>query len=80
MQGKAFVLQCDVDRWGQRLGSSVSAFVKVSSQDTGGAWSMFEGVVAPGFGPPLHLHYYQEEWFQVMEVNSSSKRMGSNKR
>ena len=28
---------------------------------------MFEGVVAPGFAPPLHLHYCQEEWFQVNE-------------
>ena len=34
---------------------------------TGGAWSMFEGVVAPGFGPPLHLHFCQEEWFQIMQ-------------
>ena len=28
---------------------------------------MFEGVVAPRFGPPLHLHFLQEEWFQVMQ-------------
>jgi oxalate decarboxylase/phosphoglucose isomerase-like protein (cupin superfamily) len=28
---------------------------------------MFEGAIAPGFGPPLHLHYCQEEWFQVQE-------------
>lgn len=67
MQSKTIVVHSDVDRWGKPLGPSVSAFTKVSSQDTGGAWSMFEGVVAPGFGPPLHLHHYQEEWFHVQE-------------
>jgi quercetin dioxygenase-like cupin family protein len=67
MKSEVFVVQRDVNRWGKRIDCSVSPFVKVSSQDTGGAWSMFEGVVAPGFGPPLHLHYCQEEWFQVNE-------------
>jgi quercetin dioxygenase-like cupin family protein len=67
MNSEVFVVQRDVDRWGKRIDCSVSPFVKVSSRDTGGAWSMFEGVVAPGFAPPLHLHYCQEEWFQVNE-------------
>ena len=67
MNSKVFVVQRDVDRWGKRIDCSVSPFVKVSSRDTGGAWSMFEGAIAPGFGPPLHLHYHQEEWFQVKE-------------
>jgi quercetin 2,3-dioxygenase len=42
-------------------------WVKVSSKDTGGAWSMFESPVAPQGGVPLHLHPHQEEWFQVLE-------------
>jgi mannose-6-phosphate isomerase-like protein (cupin superfamily) len=67
MTNRAFVVQRDVDRWGKEVSCSVSPFVKVSSQDTGGAWSVFEGVIAPGFGPALHLHYRQEEWFQVKE-------------
>jgi quercetin dioxygenase-like cupin family protein len=67
MKSRVFVVQRDVDRWGKRIDCSVSPFVKVSSQDTGGAWSVFEGAIAPGFGPPLHLHYCQEEWFQVKE-------------
>lgn len=67
MNSKVFVVQRDVNRWGERILSSVSPFVKISSQDTGGAWSMFEGAIAPGFGPALHVHYHQEEWFQVKE-------------
>src|SRR5580704_19020345 len=67
MKSEVFVVKRDVDRWGKRIDCSVSPFVKVSSQDTGGAWSIFEGAIAPGFGPPLHLHYHQEEWFQVQE-------------
>jgi mannose-6-phosphate isomerase-like protein (cupin superfamily) len=67
MQNKPFVVKSDIDRWGERIAPSVSAFVKVSSKDTGGAWSIFEAVLAPQFGPPLHLHYCQEEWFQVKE-------------
>jgi mannose-6-phosphate isomerase-like protein (cupin superfamily) len=67
MKTKVLVVQRDLDRWGRQIDSSPSPFVKISSQDTGGAWSMFEGAVAPGFGPPLHLHYCQEEWFHVNE-------------
>jgi quercetin dioxygenase-like cupin family protein len=67
MKSKVFVVQRDVSRCGKPIECSVSPFVKVSSQDTGGAWSMFEGAVAPGFGPALHLHHYQEEWFQIKE-------------
>jgi mannose-6-phosphate isomerase-like protein (cupin superfamily) len=28
---------------------------------------MFEGVVAPRFVPPLHLHFCQEEWFHIVQ-------------
>jgi mannose-6-phosphate isomerase-like protein (cupin superfamily) len=66
MQSSSFVVKSDVDRWGQQIVPSVSAWVKISSKDTGGAWSMFEGVVAPQFGPPLHLHFCQEEWFHIV--------------
>src|SRR5580692_10397298 len=43
MQNSSFVVKSDVDRWGQRIAPSVSAWVKVSSKDTGGAWSMVSG-------------------------------------
>jgi mannose-6-phosphate isomerase-like protein (cupin superfamily) len=41
-------------------------WTKVSTKDTGGAWSMFESPVDPQVGPPLHLHHHQEEWFHVL--------------
>ncbi len=67
MQNSSLVVISDLDRWGHPITPSVSSWVKVSGKDTGGAWAMFEGVIAPRFGPPLHLHFLQEEWFQVMQ-------------
>lgn len=46
------------------LGGKIS--VKVSGQDTAGAWVLFEIPTAPGVGPPLHLHRAQDEWFYVL--------------
>lgn len=56
-----------VDRWGQRIAARGFPWVKVSSKDTGGAWSMFESPVLPQFGVPLHIHHHFEEWFFVRE-------------
>jgi mannose-6-phosphate isomerase-like protein (cupin superfamily) len=38
---------------------------KVTSADSGGAFSAFENVVPPKMGPPLHLHHREDEWFYV---------------
>lgn len=44
------------------LGNDV--IVKVSSRDTGGAFTVFEGRTAPLQGPPLHRHPdHDESWF-----------------
>jgi len=49
------------------LGFSSMAF-KVLSADTGGNLFIIEHRnLGPGTGPPLHLHYSQDEWFYVME-------------
>jgi len=49
------------------LGFSSLAF-KVLTADTGGNLFVIEHRnLAPGTGPPLHLHYSQDEWFYVME-------------
>jgi quercetin 2,3-dioxygenase len=56
-----------VDRWGKQIRASGFPWVKVSSKDTGGAWSMFESPVLPQTGVPLHVHNHQEEWFYVRE-------------
>ena len=38
---------------------------KVSSADSGGAFSAFENITPPKQGPPLHLHHREDEWFYV---------------
>ncbi|HEX8711244.1 MAG TPA: cupin domain-containing protein [Terracidiphilus sp.] len=56
----------DIDRENRSLGFSHISF-KISTQETGGNFFLFEhSNVHPG-GPPLHFHYDQEEWFYVME-------------
>jgi mannose-6-phosphate isomerase-like protein (cupin superfamily) len=40
---------------------------KVSSQQTGGAYSLFEVTTQPGAGPPPHVHHREDESFYVLE-------------
>ena len=39
----------------------------ISGSDTGGAVSVFEEIVAPGSGPPLHTHREQLEIFHIID-------------
>jgi mannose-6-phosphate isomerase-like protein (cupin superfamily) len=39
---------------------------KVMSEDSGGACSIFELLVSPRSGPPLHVHHRQGEWYSVL--------------
>ncbi len=41
--------------------------LKLTSEDTGGAFSLFEGLVPPGGGPPPHIHQREDESFYVLE-------------
>ena len=41
--------------------------IKITSLDTGGAFTVFEGRTPPLQGPPLHLHRDQDEWWYVIE-------------
>ncbi len=41
--------------------------VKVSGEQTGGAFALGEAVTPPGGGPPLHCHEREDELFQVLE-------------
>ena len=53
---------------GQRifvLGAEI--IVKISSTDTGGAFTVFEGCTEPLQGPPLHRHLDQDEWWYILE-------------
>lgn len=57
------------DRFGHAhsLGFSSLAF-KVSGSETGSNLFIIEHRgLQPNSGPPLHMHYSQEEWFYVME-------------
>ena len=41
---------------------------KISSDDTGGAIAVFEqNGLTPNGGPPLHIHFFQDEFFYVIE-------------
>lgn len=46
-----------------------SGVLKVSGQDTNGEFCLFEtkNEMGPMAGPPLHLHKYQDEVFQIIE-------------
>lgn len=41
--------------------------VKVSSQDTNGAFAVAEDHCPPSGGPPLHRHFVQDEWWYIVE-------------
>jgi len=40
---------------------------KISTADTEGAIFLWEITVAEKSGPPRHVHYYQDEWFFVVQ-------------
>lgn len=40
---------------------------KVSSEQTGGAYSLFEAAVRPGGGPAPHIQHEEDECFYVLE-------------
>jgi mannose-6-phosphate isomerase-like protein (cupin superfamily) len=42
-----------------------SAPCKLTTVDSGGAFSAFENVTPPKEGPPLHRHHREDEWFYV---------------
>jgi quercetin dioxygenase-like cupin family protein len=57
-----FVVEAGNGRPIHVLGNDV--IVKISSRDTGGAFTVFEGHTAPLQGPPLHRHPdHDESWF-----------------
>ena len=64
----AFVVRAGDDHRGGSLhvvGSEIS--VKISSNDTDGSYTVFEGVTPPLNGPPLHCHHTQDEWWYILD-------------
>ena len=41
--------------------------IKISREDTGGAYGLIEVVVPEGLGSPWHVHPEEDEWFYVLE-------------
>ena len=41
--------------------------IKISREDTGGAYGLVEVVVPEGLGSPWHVHPEEDEWFYVLE-------------
>ena len=41
--------------------------IKISSEDTNGAFTVLEGRTMPLEGPPLHRHRDQDEWWYIVE-------------
>jgi mannose-6-phosphate isomerase-like protein (cupin superfamily) len=39
---------------------------RVSSDDSGGACSIFELGAPPRFGPPRHVHHREDEWYYIL--------------
>ena len=68
VSSKAFVVPAGENRLNNVLdvfGTQVS--VKISSRDTHGAFDVCENTIPPHSGPPLHLHYVQDEWWYIVE-------------
>jgi mannose-6-phosphate isomerase-like protein (cupin superfamily) len=64
----AFVVEAGRDRNGRPLpvvGDEIT--IKISSQDTNGAFTVFVDTTPPLGGPPLHLHHVQDEWWYILE-------------
>lgn len=48
----------------------------LTGDQTGGRYTSFVSVTAPGCGPPPHWHEYEDEWFYVMEGKVEFLRHG----
>jgi len=47
------------------LGGEIA--IKLSTEQTNGAFTVFEGTTPPLQGPPLHRHPGQDEWWYILE-------------
>lgn len=65
MKSEAFVMEPRDGKRIQVAGDEV--IVKISTRDTGGAFTVFENRTLPLHGPPLHCHPNQDESWQIIE-------------
>lgn len=62
------LVHADQDRFGEVHSPAYSELLfKTSTAETPSVFAIEHTKILPGWGPPLHLHLAQEEWFYVME-------------
>jgi quercetin dioxygenase-like cupin family protein len=44
-----------------------AAIIKLSGEDTGGGYAVWETISGPGMGPPMHRHTREDESFYILE-------------
>jgi len=54
-----------------------TASFHLTGEQTGGSYTMFVNVTAPGGGPPPHRHDHEDEWFYVVEGRAEFFRDGA---
>ena len=47
--------------------TEITLKVLLRATETGGAVSLFEEITPPRQGPPLHVHYHEDEFFRVLQ-------------
>lgn len=67
--GKGFLVPAGKDRKDQPLPiyEGDMFYAKVTTEDSGGSFYLIETTRDKKGGPPLHLHYDQDEWWYVLE-------------
>jgi quercetin dioxygenase-like cupin family protein len=50
--------------------------IHLSAEQTGGRYTMFTSIQAPGVGPPPHYHRNEDEWFFLLEGRAEFFRDG----
>jgi quercetin dioxygenase-like cupin family protein len=69
LKTKPYALRCDEGQILQSLGALIS--VKANSQQTSGAFNLFDVMCPPGLATPLHIHYTEDVAVYVLEGSLS---------
>jgi quercetin dioxygenase-like cupin family protein len=65
LQTKPYALLCDEGQRLQSFGAFIS--VKATSEQTGGAFNLFDVACPTGFATPLHIHYTEDVAIYILE-------------
>ena len=65
LKTKPYALRCDEGQRLQSMGALIS--VKATSEQTSGAFNLFDVACPPGFATPLHIHYTEDVAVYVLE-------------